>query len=182
MFGLKKHQYTFRPIKRLKVSLIIFLPLRPFSRRGLDNPNVLPDVDKVSNPIDVEPANPLLADKLPISYNTVDAVLSEKSDKSLHYSLTFLPIEIPLLVQKTEQQWKGNTFVDDAEGEYIDVELTKFPVGAVHIQNQTFLYWKQRENHPCHQIETQDIVDNEPLNATKIEITLTEVGIAVANL
>lgn len=119
-----------------------------FSRGGLDQPNVLPDTDVVSNPIDVVPANPLFADKFAIGHKTVDAVLSEKSDESLHYSLAFLPIGIPLLVQKAEQQWKGNALVGDAEGECLDVELTELSVGAVHTQNQTILYRKLRENHP----------------------------------
>lgn len=106
-----------------------------FSCGGLYNPNVLPDTDVVSNPIVVEPANPLLADKLAVGHKTIDAVMSKKSDESLHYSLAFLPIGIASLVQKTKQQWKGNALVGDAEGEYIDVELSELPVGAVHTQD-----------------------------------------------
>ena len=143
-----------------------------FSCGGLDNLNVLPDTDVVSNPVVVKPSNPLLADKLAVGHKTVDAAMSKKSDESLHYSLAFLPIGISLLAQKAEQQWKGNALVGDAEGEYIDVELSELPVGLVHTQNPTVLNRKQREDHPCCQVEVQGIVGDEPLNATQIGIAL----------
>lgn len=101
-----------------------------FSCGGLDNPNVLPDTDVVSNSVVVEPSNPLLADKLAVGHKTVDAAMSKKSDESLHYSLAFLPIGISALAQQAEQQWNGNVLVGDAEGEYIDVELSELPVGS----------------------------------------------------
>ena len=78
--------------------------------------------------------------------------MSKKSEEPLHDILAFFPIGIAALVQKAEQQWKGNTRVDDAEGEYIDVELSEPLVGAVHTQNQTVLNRKQREDHPCYQV------------------------------
>lgn len=96
-----------------------------FSCGGLDNPNVLPDTDVVSNSVVVEPSNPLLADKLAVGHKTVDAAMSKKSVESLHYSLAFLPIGISALAQQAEQQWNGNVLVGDAEGEYIDVELIR---------------------------------------------------------
>ena len=132
-----------------------------FSCGGLDNPNVLPDTDVVSNSVVVEPSNPLLADKLAVGHKTVDAAMSKKSDESLHYSLAFLPIGISALAQQAEQQWNGNVLVGDAEGEYIDVELSELPVGSVHTQNPTVLNRKQREDHPCCQVEVQGIVGDE---------------------
>ena len=143
-----------------------------FSCGGLDNLNVLPDTDVVSNPVVVKPSNPLLADKLAVGHKTVDAAMSKKSDESLHYSLAFLPIGISALAQQAEQQWKGNVLVGDAEGEYIDVELSELPVGSVHTQNPTVLNRKQREDHPCCQVEVQGIVGDEPLNAAQIGIAL----------
>ena len=143
-----------------------------FSCGGLDNPNVLPDTDVVSNSVVVEPTNPLLADKLAVGHKTVDAAMSKKSDESLHYSLAFLPIGISALAQQAEQQWNGNVLVGDAEGEYIDVELSELPVGSVHTQNPTVLNRKQREDHPCCQVEVQGIVGDEPLNAAQIGIAL----------
>ena len=143
-----------------------------FSCGGLDNPNILPDTDIVSNPVVVKPSNPLLTDKLAIAHKAVDAVMSKKSDEPLHDIPAFIPIGIAPFVQKTEQQWKGNAFVGDAESEYIDVELSELPVGAVHTQNQTVLNRKQREDHPCHQVEVQGIVGDESLNAAQIGITL----------
>ena len=98
-----------------------------FSCGGLDNPNVLPDTDVVSNSVVVEPSNPLLADKLAVGHKTVDAAMSKKSDESLHYSLAFLPIGISALAQQAEQQWNGNVLVGDAEGEYIDCLLYTSP-------------------------------------------------------
>ena len=83
--------------------------------------------------------------------------MSKKSEEPLHDILAFFPIGISALVQKAEQQWKGNTLVGDAEGEYIDVELSELPVGAVHTQNQTVLNRKQREDHPCYQVEVQGL-------------------------
>lgn len=143
-----------------------------FSCGGLDNPNILPDTDIVSNPVVVKPANPLLADKLAVGHKTVDAVMSKKSDESLHDSLAFLPIGIASFVQKAEQQWKGNAFVGDTKGEYIDVELSELPVGTVHTQNQTVLNRKQRKDHPCYQVRVQGIVGDESLNAAQIGIML----------
>ena len=143
-----------------------------FSCGGLDNPNVLPDTDVVSNSVVVKPAYPLLADKLAVGHKAVGTVMSKKSEEPLHDILAFFPIGIAALVQKAERQWKGNTLVGDAEGEYIDVELSELPVGAVHTQNQTFLNRKQREDHPCYQVEVQGIVGNESLNAAQIGITL----------
>ena len=143
-----------------------------FSCGGLDNPNVLPDTDVVSNSVVVEPSNPLLADKLAVGHKTVDAAMSKKSDESLHYSLAFLPIGISALAQQAEQQWNGNVLVGDAEGEYIDVELSELPVGSVHTQNPTVLNRKPREDHPCCQVEVQGIVGDEPLNAAQIGIAL----------
>lgn len=143
-----------------------------FSCGGLDNPNILPGTDIVSNPVVVKPSYPLLADKLAVGHKAVYAIMSKKSDEPFHDSLAFLPIGIASFVQKVEQQWKGNAFVSDAKGEYIDVELSELPVGAVHTQNQTILNRKQRKDHPCYQIKVQGIVGDESLNATHIGITL----------
>ena len=143
-----------------------------FTCGGLDNPNILPDTDIVLDPVVVKPANPLFADKLAVGHKAVDAVMPKKSDEPLHDNFPFLPIGIAALVQKAEQQWKGNAFVGDAEGEYIDVGLSELPVGAIHTQNQTVFNRKQREDHPCYQIEVQGIVGDEPLNAAQIGITL----------
>lgn len=151
---------------------MIFLFLSFFSRGWLDNPNVLPDTDIVSNSVVVKPADPLLADKLAVGHKAVDAGMSEKSDEPLYDILSFFPIGIAPFVQKAEQQWESNAFVGDAEGEYIDVELSELPVGTAHTQNQTVLNRKQREDHPCHQVEVQGIIGDESLNATQIEITL----------
>ncbi len=90
--------------------------------------------------------------------------MSKKSDEPLHDIPASSQLNCPF-VQKTEQQWKGNAFVGDAESEYIDVELSELPVGAVHTQNQTVLNRKQREDHPCYQVEVQGIVGDESLNA-----------------
>ena len=143
-----------------------------FSCGRLDNPNVLPDTDIVSNSVVVKPAYPLLADKLAVGHKAVGTVMSKKSEEPLDDILAFFPIGIAALVQKAEQQWKGNTLVGDAEGEYIDVELSELPVGAVHTQNQTVLNWKQREDQPCYQVEVQGLVGKESLNAAQIGITL----------
>ena len=143
-----------------------------FSRGGLDNPNILPDTDIVSNPVVVKPTNPLLADKLAVGHKAIDAVISKKSNESFQDSLAFLPIGITSFVQKAEQQWKVNAFVGDAESEYIDVELSEFSICAIHTQNQTALDRKQRENHPCYQVKVQGIVSDESLNTAQIRITL----------
>ena len=74
-----------------------------FSCGGLDNPNILPDTDIVSNPVVVKPSNPLLTDKLAIGHKAVDAVMSKKSDEPLHDIPAFIPIGITSFVQKTEQ-------------------------------------------------------------------------------
>lgn len=68
---------------------MIFLFLSFFSRGWLDNPNVLPDTDIVSNSVVVKPADPLLADKLAVGHKAVDAGMSEKSDEPLYDILSF---------------------------------------------------------------------------------------------
>lgn len=65
-----------------------------FSCGGLDNPNILPDTDIVSNPVVVKSANPLLADELAVGHKAVDAVMSKSSDEPLHDILAFFPIGI----------------------------------------------------------------------------------------
>ena len=63
-----------------------------FSSGGLDNLNILPNTDIVSNPVVVKPSNPLLADELTVGHKAVDAVMSKKSDEPLHDILASFPI------------------------------------------------------------------------------------------
>lgn len=111
-----------------------------FSCGRLDNPNILPDTDIVSNPVVVKPSNPLLADKLSVGHKAVHAVMSKKSDEPLHEFLAFLPIGIASFVKHTEYQRKGNPLVSDAQYEDIDVFVAKFPIRSVHRKRNILLH------------------------------------------
>ena len=67
---------------------------------GLDNPEVLTDLNIIPYMVAVEPINPILANELPVSDNTVNVSGTEQPDKAFHNGLAFLPVGIPFLRQR----------------------------------------------------------------------------------
>ena len=80
----------------------------------------------------VEPFNPFLSDELSVSDQTIDTVMSEKVDESLHDFLTFFPIGIASFREKAKNQREGNSLVCHAEHKDVDVEPSELPVGTIH--------------------------------------------------
>ena len=138
----------------------------------LDNPNILPNTDIVSNPVVVKPSNPLLADELAVGHKAVDAVMSKKSDEPLHDFLTFFPIGVASFGEKTENKRESNPLVCHARHQYVDVEIPELPVGAVQTQNKIRLDRKQRENHTGDYVEVKNVLGEESLKTSQIGITL----------
>lgn len=146
------------------------------SGRWLDYPEILPDSDIVTYSDGIEPSKPFLSDKFPVSDKTINALGSEKTDKTFHNFLALFPVGIPAFWQETENQWESYTLVGDAEHKDIDIEFTELPIGTVHAQYQPRLDRKQRKYHPGYYIEIQGILGKEPLQASKIGIPVYSRG------
>ena len=144
-------------------------PPRAYSLTGgrLDNPEVLPDTDVISDASAVKPSYPFLSYELPVSYQTIDTALSEKEDKTLHDFLAFFPIGIASFREKAENQRECNSLVCHAQHQYVDVEIPELPVGTVHAQHEFCHDWQQRENHAGNDVEVENILGKEPLNPSE---------------
>lgn len=135
----------------------------PLAGGRLDNPEVLSDTYVISDAPAVQPFNPFLSDELPVSDQTIDTVMSEKSDEPFHDFLTFFPIGIAPFRKKTENQREGNSLVCHAQHQYVDVEIPELPVGTVHAQHEFCLDWQQRENHVGDNVKIKNILGKESL-------------------
>lgn len=135
----------------------------PLTGGRLDNPEVLPDTDVISDTSAVQPSDPFLTYELPVSHQTINTVRSKKEDEPLHDFLSFFPIGIATFREKAENQCESYSLVCHAQHQYVDVELPELPVGAVHAQHKTRLDREQRENHACDNIKVKDILGEEPL-------------------
>ena len=136
----------------------------------LDNPEVLTYPDVIPYATAVEPPCPFLSDELAVCHKTVDAFRSEKTDKTFHNLLAFVPVGVATFREKTENQRKGDTFVCHAQHQYVDVELPELPVGTVHAQHKFRLYGQQRENHAGDNVKVKNILGKEPLNPSETGI------------
>ena len=142
----------------------------PFAGGGLDNPEVLPDTDVISDAAVVEPSDPAFSDEFPVGHNAVNAIGSEQIYEPLHNFLPFLPIGIATLREKTENQWKGYAFIGNTKHKDIDVEVTELPVGPVHAQDKIRLDREQGEYHPCDNVEVENILGEESLKPSEVGI------------
>lgn len=136
----------------------------------LYEPEVLSYADVISYSVAVEPSDPVLAYKLPVGHKTVDTFMAKQPDESLHNIPALLPVGVPSFRHKAEYQREGYSFVCHAKHENVDVEVPELPVGAVHAQHQTFFGGQQREYHPCHNVEAEGVMRDEPLNASQVGI------------
>lgn len=128
----------------------------------LPHPEIVPEFDAV------KPACPFLADKLPVSHKTVDTVLAEEPDESLHEFLPFSPFGITSLWHKPEEDREGYIAASDAEHKDVYIEPAEFPVGAVHAQHYVLFDRKKTENHSCDKIKVKDISRKESLYPSHI--------------
>lgn len=136
----------------------------------LDKPEVLPNTDVIPDASGVQPSDPFLTYEFPVGHKTIDAVGSEKADEPLHDFPAFLPIGIASFRKKAENQRKGDTFVCHAQHQYVDIELSELPVGAIHAQHKTGLDRKQRENHTRYDVKVKNILGKESLETSEIGI------------
>ena len=130
----------------------------------LTDPEIVPESDAV------KPAYPFLADKLPVSHKTVNTVLAEEPDESLHEFLSFSPFGIASLWHEPEEDREGYIAVSDTEHKDIYIEPAELPVGAVHAQHQVLFDGKKAENHSCDKIKVKDISRKESLYPSHIGI------------
>lgn len=135
-----------------------------------DNPEVLPDADVIPYATAVEPSCPFLSDELAVCHKAVDAVCSEKTDKTFHNFLAFFPVGVAMFRKKAEYQREGNPFIGDAQHKNVDIELPEFPVGTIHTEHKTCLDRKQRENHTGYDIKVKNILGKESLEPSEVGI------------
>ena len=137
----------------------------------LDNPEVLSDSDIIPYMVEVEPADPFLADEFPVGDKAINAFGTEQPDEPFNDSLAFFPIGVPFFGQEAEHQRECNPLVCHAEHEDVDVEIPELPVCTVHAQHQPGLDGKQREYHPCHKVKVKGVLGYKSLDATKVGLS-----------
>jgi hypothetical protein len=145
---------------------------RFFGRPRILYPEVLTDTYVVTYSHGVEPPGPVLAHELPVGYKAVDAAISEELPESFDKFFALSPSGIATLWHQFEYQGKRHAFVGHPEHEDVYVEPAKLPVGTVHAQHKPTPIRKQREYHPCNQIQVKGILCKKSLNPSHIEISL----------
>ena len=91
----------------------------------------------------------------------------------MNRSMIFLrssQLELPLLERMLKNQRKNNSLVCHAQHQYVDIELSEFPVGAVHAQYEFRLDRQQTENHAGDDVKVKNTLGKEPLNPSKAEV------------
>ena len=105
----------------------------------------------------------MLADKLPVGKQAVDAVRSEQADVALQQRYPLLGVGVPFLWQHAEHQRVGHAVMHYGKHEDVDVRLPKLPVGPVNGQLQRAFYWKQPENESCDKVRIERLFGIETL-------------------
>lgn len=141
-----------------------------FTVGRLDNLEVLTYSDVIPYAMAVEPSCPFLSDELAVCHKAVDAFRSEKTDKTFHNLLAFLPVGVATFREKTEYQREGNPFIGDAQHKNVDIELPELPVGAIHAECKTGLDGKQRENHTGYDVKVKNIPGKESLEPSEVGV------------
>ena len=153
-----------------------------FTGGRLDNPEVLTYSNVIPYATAVEPSCPFLSDELAVCYKAVDAFHSEKTDKTFHNLLAFLPVGVATFRKKAEYQREGNPFIGDAQHKNIDIELAELPIGAIHAEHKTGLDGKQRENLRAMMSRSRTYLAKNLWSRLRLESLSTAVGIASASL
>ena len=106
-------------------------------------PEVVAYAYEVSDIIAVEVVQPMLANELPIGYQTIYTVTSKAVDKVPYQRDAFAGIGVTPFVEHLEHYWKGNGFIADSKHKYIDVLISHFPIGSIHGEYKVVLDGKQ---------------------------------------
>ena len=137
---------------------------------GIHNPKILADSYVVAYPVVIEPLNPFLSNKLPVCYETINAIMAKKIYEPLYEGLALLPVGVAPFREKFEKQRECDASVCYAQHKNIDVGLTKLPVGSVHGKGYSAIGRKKTENHSCYQVKTQSVFGKEPLEPSHVRI------------
>lgn len=127
MFTLTRFQIREKPM------CFGFLTM-PYDREVLTYPDV------VVYPPGVQKSEPVTSCKLSIGHKMGDAVITSKSNEPGNKFHSLLSVGITPLVHHLKDNWKGHSFVNDTEGEDVDVRVTELPIGPVHRQGIRSLY------------------------------------------
>lgn len=99
----------------------------------------------------------MLADKLPVGKQAVDAVRSEQADVTLQQRDPLLGVGAPFLWQHAEHQRVGHAVMHHCKHEDVDCRLPELPVGPVDGQLQRAFYWKQPEYESCNKVRIKGV-------------------------
>ena len=105
-----------------------------------DDTEVFAYPDMVVYASGVQESEPLASDKLFVSHQVSDAVLTCKRDEPLDELHSLFCVGVATLIHHLEDYRKGHAFVDDAESDDIDVSIAELPVCPVHRQGIRPLY------------------------------------------
>ena len=97
----------------------------------------------------------MLADKLPVGKQAVDAVRSEQADVALQQRYPLLGVGVFFLRQHAEHQRVGHVVMHYGKHEDVDVRLPELPVGPVDGQLQRAFYGKQPEYESCDEVRIE---------------------------
>lgn len=148
-----------------------------FSGPEVDYPKVLTNSDAVTYSHGVKPSDSFFSDKLPVGHKANNAIIPEQSAEPLDKLLAFRPLGVATLGHKFEYQRAYNSLVCHSKHEDIDIEITEFPVDAVHAQNKILLVWKQGEYHSF-----KRVFGKESLESVYVGSLLMAAGMVVVNL
>ena len=79
----------------------------------------------------VQIAQPFASDKLTVSHQVVDGVLSGDTDEPVYKFYSLLGIGVAPLVHHLEDDRESHPVIDDAQGENVYVGVTELPVRPV---------------------------------------------------
>ena len=118
----KVAEFTADPIDSVKDPLFAMMEigkdmlrtdLLPASR--IFDPEIIPDTDMVLDSIVIEPSEPFFSDKLPVSDKTLDILPPEQANEPVHNVYPFLPVRVPSLGKKPEQNRERHMFIRYAQ-------------------------------------------------------------------
>lgn len=112
----------------------------------------------------IKESDPFFSYKLPVGYQRFYASFPEEADEPVDQVYPFLRIGISAFGEHFEQQGKGNSLVNNAQHEYIDVRFPKLPVGAVYGKPKLILFGQKIKNKTGNKVAIQAECGNEALD------------------
>ncbi len=104
-----------------------------------NNPEVFPDSDMVVDMSVVEVGQPVLANKLPVSQQTFNAVSAKQFDELFQECDSLLGRRVASLGHHLIQYRKDHPLINYGQYQDIDIGGSEFPVGSVHGQTIRWL-------------------------------------------